>query len=90
MVALLLYGLPSRLTGEREYSVTVDKTTEGPHSRARETVHMVRLTIKHRAGRFKRIVVIEHGDLNIWIAWALMYGLSVEAESLGSSEVGRA
>jgi hypothetical protein len=51
---------------------------------------MVRLTIKHRAGRFKRVVVIEHDDLDIWIRSSRTYGFSLEAESLGSSEVGRA
>jgi hypothetical protein len=70
--------------------MTFDEMAKGPHSRARETVHMVRLTIKHRAGRFKRIVVIEHGDLDIWITSSRTYGFSLEAESLGSSEVGTA
>ena len=68
----------------------IDKMTQWPHSRAREIVHMVRLTIKHRAGRFTRVVVIEHDDLDTWITSSRTYGFSLEAESLGSSEVGTA
>ena len=68
----------------------IDELTNWPHSRTRKTVDMVRLTIKHRAGRFTRVIVIEHDDLEIWITSSRTYGFSLETESLGSSEVGRA
>jgi hypothetical protein len=47
--------------------MTIDDMTEWPHSRARKTVGMVRLPIRLHAGRFARVVVIEHDDLDIWI-----------------------
>ena len=70
--------------------MSIDEVTEWPQSRARKTVDMVRLTIKHRAGQFTRVVIIEHDDLDIWITSSRTYGFSLEAESLGPSEVGRA
>ena len=67
-----------------------DETTQWPQPRARKTVDIVRLTIKHRPERFTCVVVIEHDDLDMWITSSRTYGFSLEAESLGSSEVGRA
>ena len=68
----------------------IDETTQWPQSRTRETINMVRLTIKHRAERSTHVIVIEHEELNRWITHSRRHGFSLEAESLGSSEVGRA
>ena len=57
-------------------------------SRTPQTVGMVRLTIKHRAESTAHVIVIEHDELNAWIGQMRTYGFSLEAESLGSSEVG--
>jgi hypothetical protein len=70
----------------------MNNATQWHDSRARETVVMVRLTLKHPAQRTKRALglVIEHDELNMWIAYARKHKCSLEAESIGASEVGRA
>jgi len=68
----------------------IDDTTQWPHSRARKTVEMVQLTLRHHAGRRKHVIVIEHHELNDWISCSRTHGLSLEAKSIGPSEVGRA
>jgi hypothetical protein len=68
----------------------IDETTQWPHSRARKTVDMVRLTITHCPDQTTSVIVIEHDELNRWIVSSRKRGFSLEAESLGPSEVGSA
>ena len=40
--------------------MTFDEMAEWPHSRARQTVDMVRLTVKHPADLRTQVIVIEY------------------------------
>jgi len=62
----------------------VNEMTEWPHSRARKTVDMVRLTVKHPADFCSQVIVIEYDELNAWITRSRADGFSVEAEKLGA------
>lgn len=70
--------------------MTFDEMAEWPHSRARHTVDMVRLTVKHPADVRTQVIVIEYDELKAWMKRSRADGFSVEAEPLGSSEVGTA
>ncbi|MBF8293442.1 MAG: hypothetical protein HW392_2269 [Steroidobacteraceae bacterium] len=63
-------------------------TTQWPHSRAKKTVEMVQLTLRHRDRT--HVIVIEHHELSDWICCSRAHGLSLEAKSIGPSEVGMA
>lgn len=57
------------------------------HAQARQTVAMLRLTLKHPAEWTSHVVVIEHGELNAWIKHLRKHRFAFEAELISASEM---
>src|SRR5438046_1004989 len=82
--------LGSHLENLLRVKLPMDSTRQWSIPRARKTVDMVRLTLRYRAEQTARVLVIEHDELKTWIAYSQEHKCSIEAESIGPSEIGRA